>query len=189
MKTTILALAVSTSFIPALTNACEIDQSVPLESYSTTVHTTDHHAVYTEININASAEKVWSVLMDFETMPEWSPALQGIVGDLADGSAVTVLYKVGDRVAEIPHVISFKDGTSFGWAEELKGPAPGIFDNHLYKVEAISECQTRFIQSDAFKGVSTEQPERTTAFFAERVLGSYRSFNTALKKQVESQNE
>ena len=124
--------------------------------------------------------------MDFEAMPEWSPALQGMVGEVADGSAVTVFYRVGDRVAEIPHVLSFVEGESFGWSEELKGPAPGIFDDHLYKVEPISACQTRFVQSDAFSGVSTQHPDRTTAFFAERVLGSYRAFNAALKTRVES---
>ncbi|UZD89726.1 SRPBCC domain-containing protein [Cognatishimia activa] len=170
---------------PAIAMACNPNPHFPIERHSTSVIASDHHAVFTEITINAPAAEVWDALTDFEAMPDWSPALQGIEGDLADGSAVTVFYKVGDRVAEIPHVISYQEGRSFGWAEELKGPAPGIFDNHLYEVVAISDCQSRLIQSDAFKGTSTEQPNRTTAFFAERVLPGYRAFNQALKTEVE----
>lgn len=69
----------------------------------------------------------------------------------------------------------------------MKGPVPGFFDNHLYRVESISECQSRFIQSETFSGVGTELPDRTTAFFAERVPPGYRAFDTALKTRVEGQ--
>lgn len=107
MKTTrIRAAAIAT---PALVQAaCEPGASFPLESFRTTEHAADHHLVYTDILIDAPAGAVRSA------RPGWSPALQGIIGEVANGSAATVLYKVADQVAEILHVISVKGHESFG---------------------------------------------------------------------------
>lgn len=166
---------------------CKVDASLPLSSHTVTVIAQDHHSVSTDIIINAPASEVWKVLTDFTNMPNWSSSLQGMSGEIKDGGAATVVFKMpgADAPVNIPHVIKYKEGEEFGWSEDLTGLAPGISDNHSYRVEAISECQSRFIQSDAFKGVSAEKPEMTTALFADMIVPIYRKFNEELKAEVE----
>ena len=38
----------------------------------------DKREVFTQIEIEATREQVWSVLTDFEKMPEWSSSFQSI---------------------------------------------------------------------------------------------------------------
>ena len=40
----------------------------------------------TEILINAPAEKVWGILMDFEKFPEWNPFILSIEGKQETGA-------------------------------------------------------------------------------------------------------
>ncbi len=37
--------------------------------------------ISTEIEINASPERVWQVLTDFPSLPDWNPFLQTAEGD------------------------------------------------------------------------------------------------------------
>jgi len=42
--------------------------------------------IYTKIEINAPASKVWSILNDFEKFPTWNPFMKKISGNLLEGS-------------------------------------------------------------------------------------------------------
>ena len=44
--------------------------------------------IRTEIAINASAERVWTVLTDFASFPQWSPFIAAAEGELTPGSAL-----------------------------------------------------------------------------------------------------
>ncbi|MBI4544746.1 MAG: SRPBCC family protein [Gemmatimonadetes bacterium] len=41
--------------------------------------------LYAEIDIEASAERVWQVLTDFAAYPEWNPFMRSISGTLEQG--------------------------------------------------------------------------------------------------------
>lgn len=58
-----------------------------------------------------------------------------------------------------------------------------ITDNHLYRVEVISEYQTRFIQTDEFLG--TKPGFFTTEELAAIGETGYNQFNAELKAEVE----
>ena len=51
-----------------------------------------HRTVHTEIVIDAPPEVVWAVLTDWDRLPEWSPTIQGMTGDVTDGGQVVVDY-------------------------------------------------------------------------------------------------
>ncbi len=77
--------------------------------------------------------------------------------------------------------LSYTEGQQFGWSAEST-TFPGIVDNHIFKVEAISECQSRFIQTDEFRG---ENSFFTTEDLANASLPLYNQFNSELKLEVE----
>lgn len=145
-----------------------------------TKHSTFHYTVYSEIIINAPKEKVWEALTNFEEMPKWSKALQKIEPKLQSGTT-TVYYIFQEKLRKITHqIIGFEEGTQFGWSDTL---IPFSKDNHLYRLEALPDGRTKFIQSDAVKGFST-------LFISGMMLAEFKktfpAFNHALKDYVEN---
>lgn len=147
-------------------------------------HAENQHELYTDVVIEATQEQVWTVLTDFENMPNWSSSLQGIDGDFTDGGEVTTYYLNNGQVVPVPHVLILEDGVSFGWSEDAGPFAPGIVDNHHYRVAESDGIRTRFIQSDMFVGTSAAM---TTEELANLLLPLYQSFNSELKAEVEGQ--
>ncbi|UZD89725.1 hypothetical protein [Cognatishimia activa] len=163
---------------------CTIDDTLALETFGITEMAEDHHIIETEIIINAAPEKVWAVLISPKN--DWSSSYRGISGDVRNGGQVNIAWRMKNgNLTDFPLVLAhYIDGQQFGWSEEFPN-AKGIFDNHIYRVEAISECQTRFVQTDAFKGTSVENPDAKTKAFAEQILPSYVNFNRELKAAAE----
>jgi hypothetical protein len=137
--------------------------------------------VYTDIVINASTSEVWSVLTDWNNIGTWSSSFIGLTGDIKDKGQVVASYKVGTDTFKFPHTLHYIEGKEFGWSDPITF-APEIKDNHLFKVEAISDCQSRFIQTDDFTGENANFPLPTLA--AQSEMG-YNQFNVELKKEVE----
>lgn len=148
-----------------------------------TKHSVFHWSVYTEVIINAPKEKVWKALTNFNDMPKWSKALQSIEGDLKNGSETRVHYIFkGDLKKQKHKIVGFEEGTQFGWSDPL---IPFAKDNHSYRVEALPDGKTKFIQKDEIKGFSTLFIGR---MMADIMAQSYPEFNQALKKYVETNN-
>lgn len=167
------------------TAKCQIDKTLQVESGSTTTLSETQAKVYTDIIINEPATKVWAVLRDFENMPKWSSSFKGISGDIRNGGSVIAKFDLGNgQAVDVPHKsLIYQEGILFGWSEEIT-MFPGLFDNHRYRVEAISPCQTRFIQNDEVKGTNaTISPKMVI----EMMLPQYQTFNKELKAAVEKQ--
>lgn len=181
----VAAVLATASLTPVFAQDCAPASGAPLSSYRVDTMGEHQHHVHTEVLIRASSAEVWDVLSDFENMPTWSTTFQGMVGDVRDGGAVVVTYKFPDRVAEIPHTISYTEGVGFGWADPFDF-APEMSDNHVFEIEAISECLTRFKQYDTFTGVGPEGSVVTTEFISQDAMSVYRIFNAELKAAVEA---
>lgn len=140
--------------------------------------------IHTEITIDAPPEQVWAVLTDWAALPEWSPTIQGVTGAVSDGAVVTVDYinPSNDKLLNIEHTLIYEDGGHFGWSDPV---IAGITDDHRYRVEALPDGRTRFIQDDAISGGLGCRLLGGT--LSGLLLASYMDFNTALKERVESQ--
>lgn len=141
-----------------------------------------HRVIYTDIEIDATAEQVWSVLTDTASYKDWATFLVDIQGEIKDGNKITVVFQINpekEKRTTIDHTISVVEGTVFYWAE--KGPG-GITDNHHFKVEPLSNGKTRFIQSDELKGGLTWLMGGNLS----KMYGKgYQAFNRKLKTEVE----
>ncbi len=162
-------------------STCKPDLSLQTETSNVRSISANHHAVYTDIVINRSSEQIWAVLTDFEKMPNWSSSFQGLKGDIRNGESIVSLFLNEGKINEFPHTLIYEEGVQFGWSDPIM-IFPGIRDNHRYKVEAISPCQSRFIQTDDFSGTDANT---TTEEFAQLTLESYKKFNQELKAEVE----
>ena len=108
----------------------------------------------TEIEINASPERVWNILMDFEKYGEWNPFIQSIEGDAQKGGKLkAVLHQPDSKPMTIkPNCLVAEQGKEFRWLGHMG--IPGIFDGeHIFQIEDLGENKVKFIQSENFKGI------------------------------------
>ncbi len=146
---------------------------------------TNNHSIYTSIVINAPSNQVWEVMTDFNNMPNWSSTLKKISGNLINEGKVDVTYSIDEKVRIIPHNFIYSENEYYGWSDTIQ-VLPGIIDRHLFRIESIDSINTKFIQSDEFKG---QNQNIGTVNLARYVLPSYLIFNRELKKEVESRLE
>ena len=153
------------------------------ETIKTTKVKVAYHTYYSDIIIDASPAQVWSVLTDFKSYPQWSYLFKKLEGDFKNQGSCTAYF---DRKPEknskqiiLDHIITVKPFEYFSWSDKF---GFGIKDHHLFKVEAIGNGKTRFIQSDESKGGLT--------WLIGKIIDTYREdyyplYNRALKAEVE----
>lgn len=105
----------------------------------------------TEITIHASAEKVWSILTDFEKYPEWNPLILSISGKQEKGARLRVALNNGKGSSVFkPEVVAFEINGRFEWRGHL--PLGMFTGHHQFHIQKISEHETKFIHREDFSG-------------------------------------
>ncbi len=140
--------------------------------------------VFTEIEINASPEEVWSVLTDWDKLKEWSSSFIGISTDkLVKGETFVSYFKnpLTGKAIELKHVCTdYEEGRKFGWSGNLIGKAQ---DHHIYSLEPSEDGTTIFRQEDGLHGPHSHFLNFLTEH---NMVAMYKKFNQELKNRVES---
>lgn len=139
--------------------------------------------IRTSIEINASAEKVWKILTDFQAYPEWNPVIQRVEGELKLGAVLEVYAKPPGATGSAfkPKVLCVDPYRHFRWLG--RWIAPRVLDGeHMFTLEPLSPDRVRFVNDEEFSGL-------VTPFYKYlRLDNSRRGFeqmNLALKRQAE----
>ena len=138
--------------------------------------------IETSIIINASADKVWSILMDFDNHPAWNPFMYAISGEQTVGKQLTVTFKKkgGKGMTFKPIILALKPNHEFCWTGKLG--IKGIFDGeHYFLLEQVNNKKTNLIHGENFSGI-------LIPFFKKMILDTKKNFeamNEELKKRVE----
>ena len=111
------------------------------------------HKIRTEIIINASKEKVWSILADLNAYAVWNPFIVKSEGILKVGTKLRNTLQNGDKTIVFkPKVVEVEPNRSFGWLGSLW--VKGLFDGHHYfEIEEISENQVNLIHGENISGI------------------------------------
>lgn len=143
--------------------------------------------LHTQINIEASAARVWQLLMDFAQYPDWNPFVQEIEGEVREGAQLRVLLTPpGGRAMQFkPIVQRVEPQRTFSWKGKLL--LPGLFDGrHIFEIEPQGPGQVRFIHREQFSGLLVpllwQQLDTTTR-------KGFEAMNTALKQRAEAGTE
>ena len=110
--------------------------------------------IKTEILINASPEKVWAILTDFESYPKWNPFIKSISGKVAVGNKIVARLEPPEASGMTfkPRVLAFDINKQFSWIGHLL--MPGLFDGeHHFELIGHGNGTTTFIQSEKFNGI------------------------------------
>ncbi len=105
------------------------------------------------IVINASAEKVWSVLTDFENWEQWNTFIIKSEGKAEVGGKLKNTFDNGGKEMTFkPKVLKAEPNKELVWVGRLF--MPGIFDGtHGFRIEEIAPDQVRLVQYESFKGL------------------------------------
>jgi hypothetical protein len=141
----------------------------------------------TQIEIKASAEKVWSLLTDFASFPSWNPFITRAGGEAMKGSRLDLFIKpVGGSGMNIkPTVLKAEPGRELRWLGRLV--LPGLVDGeHSFVIEPLGDRQVRLTHQEVFNGVLV--PLLMTGSLEKGTRQGFEAMNKALKARAEEVN-
>ena len=141
-------------------------------------------SIHTTIEINATPEQVWKVLVDFDTYSQWNPFIVKASGKAVVGSKLRVSIKPekGMGITISPKVVIAEPNWEFMWRGSLA--LPGLMDgSHRFQIEPIEDGKVRLIHSESFVGIFVP--------FFMAIMGKsskvgFEAMNVALKQRVEA---
>lgn len=142
------------------------------------------HEIRTEIDIEATPERIWSILLDFPAHPQWNPFIRSIIGVAKPGERLTVsIQPQGSKAMTFrPKVLAATPNEELRWLGRFL--LPGIFDGeHSFRIERLAPGRVRLIHAEKFSGIlvplARSGLERGTK-------AGFAAMNQALKARAES---
>ena len=141
--------------------------------------------LHAEIEINASAERVWRELADFTSYPQWNPFTPRISsGRPRIGEPLKVRFEPpGAKAITLRvKVINVEPNHELRWRGHLLASGVIALD-HFFVIQSLEENSVHFIQREVFRGLLVPLFART---FASHVQQGYEEMNLALKQRCEA---
>jgi hypothetical protein len=107
-----------------------------------------------EIEIQASAERVWQLLTDFPSFPQWNPFIREASGAIRVGERLEVHIQPSGASGMTfrPTVLKAEPNRELRWLGHLL--LSGLFDGeHSFTIEPLGENHVRFTQREVFTGL------------------------------------
>jgi len=135
-------------------------------------------SVHHEIMINASPEKVWSVLTDTDQYDTWNPVMKLLEGEVKEGSKVKYQFtQDAENISEIPSNVKKVIPNKL---LNQGGGLPFVLTfNHKYILEPLDNGTKLTIHED-YGGIGVNFWNPTP------VQSAYKRLNEAIKKRAES---
>jgi hypothetical protein len=109
--------------------------------------------IHTEIDIEAPAERVWHILTDFASFPQWNPFIPHATGEPKVGAGFEVRIRPpGSRGMTFrPKVLRAELARELRWLGRLW--MPGLFDgDHSFLLVSLGPARTCLVQKETFTG-------------------------------------
>ena len=136
------------------------------------------------IIIDASPQKVWEVLTDFDKLKSWSSSFQGLKGDFKKNGEIEVTFKTPFGQSKMKKkLFQFEEGKSFGWTGVFM---LGMSDYHTHTLKATSDGKTEFTQIDGLQGGASFLLGK---MLEKQMQKGYELFNQELKTFVEGEKQ
>ena len=139
--------------------------------------------LYTEIRINASAQKIWSVFTDFERYPEWNPFIKSLKDQPKKGSTIEVKLQPPGKKPMLfkPRVLQFEKENEFRWMGRFI--LPRLFDGeHTFLIKENGDGSCTFVQFECFRGILVPLLKK---MLDKNTKQGFEQMNEALKKRCE----
>ena len=107
----------------------------------------------TEIQIQASPEKVWKVLTDLAKYPEWNPFITQAIGRVEVGARVEITVPSGSKEMKLRCKVTRAEPRQvLCWRYHVISPL--LFrGEHSFTIEPMGSNYVRFVDQEIFKGL------------------------------------
>jgi len=136
-----------------------------------------------EIEIQASPDRVWQLLTDFSSFPQWNPFIRRASGSANLGEKLEVIIQPSGASAMTfrPTVLKAEPQRELRWLGHLL--IPGLFDGeHIFTIESLGPNRVRFTQREIFTGLLVPLFGRSLDKDTQR---GFEEMNQALKVKAE----
>jgi hypothetical protein len=139
-----------------------------------------NHIIETSIDIEAPAARVWSILTNFESLPQWNRFILLIEGLGHLGERLSVSLDNGGSVMKFrPVVVARRENTEFAW-RGIVGASFLFTGEHRFQLDPLANGGTRFTQSEQFGGLLVPLLWKK---LNTRTRQSFEEFNMALRER------
>jgi hypothetical protein len=105
-----------------------------------------------EIIINAPAEIVWDVILDFENYGLWNTFCPSMKGEAVIGSPLEMQVDLGNGLQpQVEYVTKIEPFHTIVWSMENK-PGDPIHADRVQRIVAIDDTSCRYWSNDEFSG-------------------------------------
>src|SRR5947209_19048044 len=139
--------------------------------------------LHTQIDIDASAERVWDILTNTAEYSIWNRFIPHLAGTLAPGDCLKARIEPpgGAGMNFSPTVVVVEPGHELRWLGRLL--IPGLFDGeHQFEIHPLGPARVRFVQQERFTGVLVPLFARN---LEAHTLPGFNAMNAALKVRAE----
>ncbi|MDG2271794.1 MAG: SRPBCC domain-containing protein [Halioglobus sp.] len=110
------------------------------------------NSVSTEIVINAPAEIVWDVILDFSNYGLWNTFCPSMKGEAVLGSPLEMLVDLGNGLqTQVEYVTKIEPIHTVVWSMENK-PGDPIHADRIQRITPIDDLSCHYWSSDEFSG-------------------------------------
>ena len=136
----------------------------------------------TEIEIQATPEKVWQVLTDLDRYPEWNPFIHHAIGSARLGEKVDITFPSGSKDMTLHcTVIRADPPRELCWKYHVFHP--GLWSGeHSFTIEPLGADRVRFIDLEIFTGLLIPLQAKDIDTNSRR---DFESMDKALKARLE----
>ena len=142
------------------------------------------HEIQTEIDIESTPERLWSILTDFPAQSSWNPLIRSIEGPVTTGGRLTVtIQPAGAKPMTFhPTVLVVTPHVELRWLGHFL--FRGIFDGeHYFQIAQSTPGRVRFVQGEKFSGLLVSLAKAT---LERGTRAGFIAMNQALKNRAEN---
>ena len=136
----------------------------------------------TEIEIEATPEKVWQVLTNLDQYPQWNPFIHHATGKARVGEKVDITFRSGSREMVLHCVVlHVEPNRELRWKYHVI--APGLFSGeHVFSIEPMAGSTVRFVDRELYNGLLVPLQARDIDTNSKR---GFEAMDRALKARAE----
>lgn len=141
--------------------------------------------IFTEIDIEAPVEKVWSVLTDFENYSKWNHTITSISGTLSKGSTLDISMYIPHHKDMLFHaqVTKVEENKEIRWVgKKALGGLGTIEGEQVLRLKKDGEFKTSFYNTEFFTGLFLGMVWGKISYDTQV---AFERMNEALKKRCE----
>lgn len=151
-----------------------------------------------DIAIQASPERIWSILADFAAYPEWNPYIKAVRGQVAPeaGIEMDLLYNTaydredGERATESARVTAFQAPRYFSWIWDHPRGNWWLSAERVFRIKSREDGKCTFFNEAYYTGMSLMKLFGILDFrrdaVEKRIKLSMLKMNDALKARAEA---